>query len=47
MECHHWISVWAWADKLARLKTRAVKESWSFMVVPESERTENGKLLNI
>jgi hypothetical protein len=34
MECHHWTSVWAWADKLARPRVRADRVSLNFMVVP-------------
>jgi hypothetical protein len=35
MECHHWISVWAWAERLARLKAKAERVSLSFMAIPE------------
>jgi hypothetical protein len=46
MECHHWISVWAWADKLARPRVRAERVSLSFMAVPENEEAEIAKGLS-
>jgi hypothetical protein len=47
MECHHWTSVWAWADKLARPKARAVIESLSFMRVPERGKTRKNRPLGV
>jgi hypothetical protein len=41
MECHHWISVWACAVKLAKPKVRAERVSLSFMKIPEKVELES------
>jgi uncharacterized membrane-anchored protein len=36
MECHHWISVWAWAGPAAKnAADSASAESFSFIITPD------------